>query len=98
VADMAIVLTPILMESQPAAPPTPAENQAALARLLAQLEALLAAPDVPAGIAESARRLVASLEPFPGRPDALASLQDGLLDLFPRQLQLLRAAMGASSP
>src|SRR3546814_2445383 len=75
---MAIVLTPILMESQPPATVTPAENEAALVRFLEQLDTLQESPKVPREIARSARNLLESLEPFRNRPENLAGLDKGL--------------------
>lgn len=94
ISDMALFLTPLLVDQTRKPLPTAHERRAALASLKQRLDALAARENAPA-LGAALKRLAAAI----GRQDmsdkALAELEQRLVGSLPRRLADLREAMAA---
>lgn len=94
---MALFLAPALTPGNREAPPSPAENGAALAETLERLRALAAEAADP-GLGDDARRLIRAIEALGGAEAAeatIGAMEERLLSSLPRRLDHLRQALTA---
>lgn len=92
--DTSIFMTPVLAPQEPAAPPTPLQQQTALEELIAGLAALEGA-EVDAALLESAQPLRLALEQVMAG-SRLEQLEAGLLTFFPPVLERIRQGLATS--
>jgi hypothetical protein len=94
IADIALFLTPLLVDQERKPPPTAAERRAALASLKARLDALAMRENPPA-LGAAVKRLAAAIARQDQSDEAVADLERRLVGALPRRLADLRDAMGA---
>lgn len=94
IADMALFLTPLLVEQTRKPPPDAAERRAILAGLQQRLDMLAQRENEPA-FAAAVRRLSAALARQDRSDRATAALEERLVGALPRRLADLREALGA---